>query len=241
MRNPIRVAIYDITLPLITIAALIMIGIMLAWPLWWVSACSVLCLVILQVSILSIVFHQRDSVKFGKIGTVEKIDTVETNNDRTGLRCAAVAVTTTAMMAAAVIGYTQWHMPARQSAADSERIVNIAAKVAEATATFTPAAPSAAINRAASYMAPERAAAFAEQLTAATAPWAADNISAQAQTLAVGVEALQPSAASVAVVLRTTRNTNSSSPNIAVLALRVALTKHDDDWLVLDVLPLSSR
>ncbi len=39
MRNRLRVLAFDIAAPLAAIAALIYIGIALAWPLWWVSLC----------------------------------------------------------------------------------------------------------------------------------------------------------------------------------------------------------
>ena len=37
MRNRLRVLAFDVAAPLAAIAALIYIGIALAWPLWWVS------------------------------------------------------------------------------------------------------------------------------------------------------------------------------------------------------------
>ena len=38
MRNVWRVLAFDIVGPLVAIAALLMIGVFLGWPLWWVSA-----------------------------------------------------------------------------------------------------------------------------------------------------------------------------------------------------------
>ena len=43
MRNLWRLLAFDILAPLAAIAALLVIGVVLDWPLWWVSACSVLC------------------------------------------------------------------------------------------------------------------------------------------------------------------------------------------------------
>ncbi|EUA43188.1 putative conserved transmembrane protein [Mycobacterium xenopi 3993] len=60
-------------------------------------------------------------------------------------------------------------------------------------------------------MVPERAAAFKDQFAKSTADLAQRNVTAQASTLSAGVEALGPSAASVAVVLRATQNTRASS------------------------------
>ena len=65
------------------------------------------------------------------------------------------------------------------------------------------------------------------------------NVTAQAATLAAGVEALGPSVASVAVILRVTQNTPGQPPSRAAPALRVALIKRGGDWLVSDVVPIS--
>ena len=46
MRNAWRVLAFDIAAPLAAIAALLAIGYVLNWPAWWVSACSVLTLLI---------------------------------------------------------------------------------------------------------------------------------------------------------------------------------------------------
>ena len=46
MRNAWRVLAFDVAAPLAAIAALLAIGVVLAWPAWWVSLCSVLVLLI---------------------------------------------------------------------------------------------------------------------------------------------------------------------------------------------------
>ena len=46
MRNFARLLAFDLAVPLATIAGLLAIGVMLDWPLWWVSACSGLPLVL---------------------------------------------------------------------------------------------------------------------------------------------------------------------------------------------------
>ena len=48
MRNLWRLLAFDIVAPLAAIGALVMIGVVLGWPLWWVSACSVLVLLIVR-------------------------------------------------------------------------------------------------------------------------------------------------------------------------------------------------
>ena len=47
MRNLARVLAFDVAAPLAAVAALLAIGVVLGWPLWWVAVCSVLCLLIL--------------------------------------------------------------------------------------------------------------------------------------------------------------------------------------------------
>jgi hypothetical protein len=120
-------------------------------------------------------------------------------------------------------------------------VVRIATAVSEATATFTPADPNSSIDRAASFMVPERAEAFRSQFGKATADLAKRNVSAQAQTISAGLEALGPSAASVAVLMRGTQSQPGQQPNTAVLALRVGLSKQNGQWQVLDVAPINSR
>ncbi|MGH3578220.1 MAG: hypothetical protein ACRDU0_11775, partial [Mycobacterium sp.] len=67
------------------------------------------------------------------------------------------------------------------------------------------------------------------------------NVTTVASTLEGGVEAIGPSAASVAVILRATQNAPEQPPSHTVLALRVGLTKQGDRWLVLGVAPINSR
>ena len=87
-------------------------------------------------------------------------------------------------------------------------------------------------------MVPEHAGAFKEQYKKSSADLAQRNVTAQAATLAAGVEAIGPSAASVAVILRVTQNTPGQPASRAAPALRVALTKRGSDWLVADLLPI---
>ncbi|BBZ78985.1 membrane protein [Mycolicibacterium anyangense] len=220
---------FDILAPLTAIAALLAIGVVLGWPLWWVSVCSMLCLLIVQGVVVNAVLYRRDSV------------TVGTDDDGPGLRLAVVALAAATVVAALAVGYTRWTVPDRDFRSDTADVVRIATAVAEATATFTPGAPTASIDRAASFMAPERAEAYRNEFAKATADLAKRNVTAQAQTISAGLEALGPEAASVAVVMRGTQTQPGQPPDTAVLSLRVGLAKQNGTWLVLDVAPINSR
>ena len=229
MRNLARVLAFDVIAPLAAIAALLGIGVVLGWPLWWVSVCSMICLLIVEGVIVNFVLYRRDSV------------TVGTDDDGPGLRLAVAALAAAALVAALAVGYTRWTVPDRNFHSDTAEVVRIATAVAEATATFTPGAPTTSIDRAASFMAPDRASAFKDEFAKATADLAKRNVTAQAQTISAGLEALGSSAASVAVVMRGTQIQPGQPPDTAVLALRVGLVKQDGQWLVLDVAPINSR
>ena len=140
MRNRLRVLAFDLLAPAAAIAALIYIGVALGWPLWWVSACSVLCLLMVQGVIVDFVLARRDGV------------TVGTDDDGPGLRLAVVATATAALVAAVVVGYTQWTVPDRTLRDDSAEVTGIASSVAEASATFTPQNPTSSIDRATGMM-----------------------------------------------------------------------------------------
>jgi hypothetical protein len=90
-------------------------------------------------------------------------------------------------------------------------------------------------------MVPERATAFRDQFGKATTDLAHRNVTATGSTMEAGLEAIGPAAASVAVILRATQNEPGQPTSNAVLALRVALTKQNDQWLVLGVSPLNPR
>ncbi len=229
MRNLARVLAFDILAPLTAIAALLAIGVVLGWPLWWVSVCSMLCLLIVQGVIVNAVLYRRDSV------------TVGTDDDGPGLRLAVVALAAATVVAALAVGYTRWTVPDRDFRSDTADVVLVATAVAEATATFTPGAPTASIDRAASFMAPERAEAYRNEFAKATADMAKRNVTAKAQTISAGLQALGPEAASVAVEISATQTQPGQPPDTAVLSLRVGLAKQNGTWLVLDVAPINSR
>ncbi|MGV0790861.1 hypothetical protein [Mycolicibacterium sp. XJ1819] len=229
MRNAWRVAAFDVAPPLAAIAALVYIGVALAWPLWWVSVCSVLCVLIVQGVIVNVVLARRDGVTLG------------TDDDGPGLRLAVVAVAAGAVVAAVAVGYVNWTVPDRNLRNDTAEVVGIASSISEASATFTPQSPTASIDRAVAMMSPDSAEAFKNEFTTVAKDLTSRNVSAQASTVSAGVEAIGPAAASVAVILHATQNRPGAAPDTAVLALRVQLSKHDGRWLVDDVSPIHSR
>jgi hypothetical protein len=229
MRNVTRVLAFDVAAPLAAIAALLIIGVMLGWPLWWVSICSILGLLVVQAVIVNVVLFRRDSV------------TVGTDDDAPAIRLAVVAITAAALAVAAAVGYARWTLPDRAFTRDTAEVVRIAVEVGEATATFSPTDPASALDRAASMMTPESAEAFKAQFAGPAADLAKRKVTAQARTISTGLEALSPSAASVDVLMRGNQTEPGKQTNSAVLALRVALSKLDDGWKVVDVTPINSR
>jgi hypothetical protein len=229
VRNIWRVLAFDVAAPLAAVAALLTIGIVLSWPLWWVSVSSVLVLLIAEGIVVNFWLLHRDSV------------TVGTDDDAPWLRLGVVGLCAVALVAAVLTGYTHWTLPDRELKADSAEAVRIASGMAEATATFSPQQPTASLDRAAALMVPEQATAFKDQLAKATADLVHRNVAADASTLEAGVEAIGPSAASVAVILRANQSAAGQPPSHTVLALRVALTKQNDRWLVLGVSPINAR
>ena len=229
MRNVWRVAAFDVAAPIVAIAALVYVGVALAWPLWWVSVCSILCLLIVEGVVVNVVLARRDGVTLG------------TDDDAPGLRLAVAAVATAAVVAGVAVGYLRWTVPDRTLHDDTAEVVGLATSIAEASATFTPQNPTASIDRAAAMMSAQSAEALKNQFATVAKELTSRNVSAQASTISAGVEAIGPNAASVAVVLRGTQNAPGKPPENAVLALRVQLSKHDGRWLVDDLSPIHSR
>jgi hypothetical protein len=225
----LRVLVFDVLAPIAAIAGLVYVGLALAWPLWWVSVCSVLCLLIVQGVIVNVVLMRRDGV------------TVGTDDDGPGLRLAVIGLATVALVAGVVVGYQRWTVPDRAFTADSAEVVRIASSVSEATATFSPQSPTASIDRAAAQMVPERAQAFKDEFAGVAEELTSKNVSAQASTVSAGVEAIGPEIASVAVVMRGTQSVPGQPVDNAVLALRVTLSKTDGRWVVEDVTPIHAR
>jgi hypothetical protein len=229
MRNGLRAIAFDVLAPLAAIAGLVYIGLALAWPVWWVAVCSVLCLLIVQAVVVDFVLYRRDGV------------TVGTDDEGPGLRLAVVGLAAVALVAAVAVGYTRWTVPDRTMHDDMAAVVGIASSVAEASATFTPQDPNASIDRATGLMTPERADAYRNEFASVAKELGSKNISGQASTISAGVEAIGPAAASVAVVMRGTQNAPGKPVDVAVLALRITLTKDSGKWLVVDVTPINAR
>jgi hypothetical protein len=226
MRNVWRLLAFDVAAPLAAIGALAAIGVVLGWPLWWVSVSTLLILLIVEGVGLNFWLLRRDSVSVG------------TDDDAPGLRLAVVVLSAAALIAAVLTGYTHWTTLDRDFTSDTKTVVSTAGGMAEAMASFTPSAPTSSIDRAASMMVPEQADAFREQYRKSSVELAQHNVTAQAATLSAGVEALGPSAASVTVILRVTQTTPGQPTTQAAPALRVTLIKRGSDWLVSDVVPL---
>jgi hypothetical protein len=229
MRNGWRVLAFDIAAPVAAVAALMLIGVAMQWPLWWVSLSSILCLLIVEGVVVNVALMRRDGV------------TVGTDDDGPGLRLAVTGLATVALVAAVLVGYTRWTVPDRNLRNDSAEVVGIASSVAEASATFTPQSPTASIDRAAGLMSPDRAQAYKDEFAGVAKQLTSKNVSAQAGTISAGVEAIGPGAASVAVIMRGTQTVPGRPPDNAVLAVRVALSKDGGRWLVDDVTPINSR
>jgi hypothetical protein len=228
MRNALRLLVFDIVCPALVIAALLLVGVFLDWPLWWVALASMLCLLVVEGIVVNFVLMRRDHV------------TVGTDDDGPALRLAVVALVTVVLGAGVLVGYTRWTAPDRAFSRDADEVVRIASAVSEATATFSPHDPTSSIERAAAMMAPQQAAAFRENFGKSTADLARRDVTAQAQTISAGVEALGPAAASVAVVMRGTQSAPGQPPDRAVIALRITLAKQDGQWAVFDVAPINS-
>lgn len=233
MRNALRVLAFDVLAPAAAIGALVYVGIALAWPLWWVSLCSVLCLLIVQGVVVNAVLFRRDGV------------TVGTDDDGPGLRLGVMAVATVALAAAVVVGYQQWTVPDRAFHRDADEVVGIASAAAEASATFTPQSPDASRDRIVGMMTARGADAYRAQFDAMAKDLTAKNVSVSASTVSAGVEAIGPEAAVVAVVMLGTQSVPGKQPVTVPLPLRVALTKEatndGERWLVDDLQPINSR
>ncbi len=224
-----RMVAVDIAAPLAAVGGLLLVGLTLDWPVWYVSLCSVLILLIVEGMVVNFVLLRRDAV------------TVGTDNERPGLRFGVVGLATAALVAAAVLGSLRWTVPDRDLEADSGEAVKTAVAMAEAAATVSPANPDASIEKAATYMVPDRVNAFRESIGRTATDMANRNIAVEAQTLSAGVEALGPSAARVAVVMRSVQTVANQQVKQSVVPVRVTLTKRGGQWLVLEMSPIHAR
>lgn len=229
MRNRFRVLAFDVLAPIAAILALVYLGVALAWPLWWVSVCSVLCLLIVQGVVVNTVLYRRDGV------------TVGTDDDGPGLRLAVVGLATVALAAAVVVGYTRWTAPQSRMNRDMTEVVGIASSAAEASATFTPQNPSANVDRLTAMMTPQGADGYRGEFDSMAKDLTSKGLTVSASTVSAGVEAIGPEAAVVAVIMRGTQNAPGKQPSSVPLPLRVSLVKQDGRWLVDDLSPINSR
>ncbi|MBV8928730.1 MAG: hypothetical protein JO152_06375 [Mycobacteriaceae bacterium] len=227
MRNILRVLAFDVVAPLAAIGGLVILGFGLGWPVWWVPVCSVLGALIAEGMAANFILARRDRVTFG------------TDDERPGLRFAVVAVTTAVLVAGAVVGYVRWTVPDRAYDADVKEVVQMAATVSEAIATFSPQDPTSSIDRAAGLMGPKQAEVYKAAYQKNASELAAKNVTSQASAVSVGVESMSKDAASVAVIMRATQTTPGSPPDRTVVGVRVALTEHEGKWQVFDVTPVS--
>jgi hypothetical protein len=117
-RNLFRVALFDILAPLAGIGGLLAIGFVLDWPVWWISVCSMLGLLIVEGMLVNFVFYRRDAVTLG------------TDNQRPGLRLGVVAAVTGVLITALFVGYTRWWVPDREFDTNAAEVVQIAADIA---------------------------------------------------------------------------------------------------------------
>ncbi|MEU0497357.1 hypothetical protein [Mycobacterium sp. NPDC006124] len=229
MRNRLRVLAFDVLAPLGAILGLLYVGVALAWPLWWVSVCSVLCLLIVQAVVVNVVLWRRDGV------------TVGTDDDGPRLRLAVMGLTTVALAAAVAVGYLQWSAPQSQLNRDMTEVVGIASSAAEASATFTPQNPSANVDRLTAMMTSKGADGFRSEFDSMAKDLTSKGLTVSASTVSAGVEAIGPEAAVVAVIMRGTQNAAGKQPANVALPLRVSLLKQDGRWLVDDLSPINSR
>jgi hypothetical protein len=229
MNNVWRLCAFDVAAPLAMIGGLLAIGVVLAWPLWWVSACSILVLLVVEGIALN--FYRR---RHGAM-------TIGTDDARPALRLGVVALGTAALVAAVVVGYTHWTIPDRNLKDGATEAVKVASEVMEATATVSPESPTASIDKAAALVAPDHKQAFVDKFAKTAAELASHNVTAEATTVAAGVEAINQSAARVAVLLHRTQNVWDQPPKSNLVAARVLLEKKSGRWLVIDVAPLHGR
>lgn len=229
LRTLWRMLAFDIVAPLVIIAGLVLIGVVREWPQWWVAACAVLILLVVEGVILNFALLRRDSV------------TVGTDDERPGLRLAVVGLCTVALGAAAWFEYQGWTEPDRALERDSAQVVQTAVEMAEAAATVSPANPDVTIEKAAAMMVPDRAEAFKQNIGRTATDMANRNIAVDAQTLTAGVEAIGPAAARVAVILRSTQTVASQQVKQSVVPVRITLTKRDGHWMVLEMSPIHVR
>jgi hypothetical protein len=106
------VLVFDVLSPLTSAAAFVTIGVVLDWPMWWASACAVLCLLVAQTMAANFYVLRRVGVSIG------------TDPHVPSLRVAAVAMTAASMVAAVFVGYTHCARPDLLRTADVAEVVH---------------------------------------------------------------------------------------------------------------------
>lgn len=224
-RNYAGVLIFDIIAPLGTVAGLLVVGVVLGWPVWWVSACSML-IVLIVAGVGVNVWWWRRSVSLG------------TDAQRPVLRVVAAGLAAAALGTAAVLAYLQWMVAGHQDSGDSAQVVQVATDISVAAGTISPGDPQATVDRAASLMAPESKAALKDKIGRTATDLAARDTTVQAVPMFTGVEELTGSTARVVTVLQSTQAEAGQQTHKSVVPVRVWLAKRDNHWLVTDMAPV---
>ncbi|GAB5904385.1 hypothetical protein BKG83_07265 [Mycobacteroides chelonae] len=225
-RNTVRVIIFDLLAPLVTMLAIVELGVILRWPTWWVVVCTASCLLIAQGLAVNAYLARRDSV------------TVGTDDDGPALRTGIVALTTISVLAVAVVGYRHWTVPDREGNADRAAVTDVVATVAGAVVNFAPGSPDSYVRKATEHMTEGQRQSFTRDFDRATAELKAKGISQQGEIISVGIEALGPEDAVTATLVRRTSVAAKAQPEESVLALRMTLAKRDGRWLVDNIAPI---
>lgn len=225
-RNTVRVIIFDLLAPLVTMLAIVELGVILRWPTWWVVVCTASCLLIAQGLAVNAYLARRDSV------------TVGTDDDGPALRTGIVALTTISVLAVAVVGYRHWTVPDREGNADRAAVTDVVATVAGAVVNFAPGSPDSYVRKATEHMTEGQRQSFTRDFDRATAELKAKGISQRGEIISVGIEALGPENAVTATLVRRTSVAAKAQPEESVLALRMTLAKRDGHWLVDNIAPI---
>lgn len=225
-RNMLRVIFFDLLAPLASVLAIVELGVILRWPIWWVVVCTASCVLIAQGLAVNAYLARRDSV------------TVGTDDDGPALRTGIVALTTACVLAVAVVGYRHWTVPDRDGNADRAAVTEVVATVAAAVVNFAPGSPDTYVRKATEHMTEGQKQSFTRDFDRATAELKAKGISQQGEIVSVGIEALGPEDAVAATLVRRTSVAAKAQPEQSVLALRLTLTKRDGRWLVDNIAPI---
>lgn len=225
-RNMLRVILFDLSAPVVTVLAIVELGVILRWPVWWVVVCTAFCVLIVQGVAVNAYLARRDSV------------TVGTDDDGPALRTGIVALAAASVLAVAVVGYGHWTLPDREGNADRAAVTDVAATVGEAVVNFAPDNPDTSVRQATEHMTAAQGQSFTRDFGRATAELKAKGISQQGEIVSVGIEALGPGDAVMATLVRRTSVAAKTRPEQSVLALRLTLTKRDGRWLVDNIAPI---